>query len=85
MLRHARLSDFEIELQQVAVDTWSAPQRIVDARPSDQGMQIRIDSWPITCRWGLPMPAMSKTVTVPPHQGIGSDDPKGIHVGGNQR
>jgi hypothetical protein len=30
VLRQVRLSNLETELQQFAVDTWSAPQRIVD-------------------------------------------------------
>jgi len=61
-----------------AVDTRRAPQRIVDAHPSDQRVQTRIDLWPTTCRSGLPAPVTTKTDTVPPHQGLGSDDPKGV-------
>jgi hypothetical protein len=60
ILRHARLSDFEIELQQFAVDTRSAPQRIVDAHLSDQRAQFRIDWWPTTSRSGLPTPVTTR-------------------------
>ena len=49
---------------------------IIDAQPSDHRAQIRIDFAPTTCRSGLPTAVMSKTGTVPPHQGLGSDDPK---------
>jgi len=42
-LRHARLSNFETELQQFAMDTWSVPERIVDAHPPDQRAPVRLD------------------------------------------
>jgi hypothetical protein len=48
VLRYSRLGDFETELQQFAVDTWSARQRIVDAHLSDQRAQFRINWWSTT-------------------------------------
>ena len=43
VLRDAGLSDLEAELQQLAMDTRRAPQRILSAHPPDQRAQVRID------------------------------------------
>jgi len=78
VLRYARLRDFETELQQFAMDTWSAPQRMVDADPSDQRAQFRIDWRPTICRSGVPTPVTTKTSTVPPDHSIGRDHNQGV-------
>jgi hypothetical protein len=60
VLRYARLSDFEVELQRFVMDTWNAPQRIVDTHPPDQRAQIHIDLWATTYRSRLPTRVTSK-------------------------
>jgi hypothetical protein len=51
---------------------------LVDAFPSDQHAQIRIDLWLTTSRSGRPTPVMTKTNTMSARHGFGSDNPKGI-------
>src|SRR5438876_10133794 len=52
----AGLSDFKAELEQLAMDTRGAPQRIVNAHPSDQRTQVRVDLRAASKRPGLPPP-----------------------------
>src|SRR5712675_2338125 len=43
ILGDARLRDLKPELEQLAVDAWRAPKRIIDAHPPDQYAQLRVD------------------------------------------
>src|SRR5438034_5047943 len=43
VLRDARLSDLEAELEQFTMDARRSPQRIFRAHPPDQRAQIRVD------------------------------------------
>src|ERR1039457_3589485 len=40
---NARLRHIEPELEQLAMDTWRSPQRILHAHPPDQRAEIRLD------------------------------------------
>jgi hypothetical protein len=85
-LRHARLSDFETELQQFATNR-GAPHSGLSMVIRWIRAQIRIDWWPTICRSGHPTPVTSKTGTVPPQQGLGSyATVRGHHApGGRER
>jgi hypothetical protein len=74
VLRHARLGDFEPELQ---IDRRIAPQQIVDTHPRRRA-QICIDLRATTSRSRI-----SKMGTVPPYQGLRSDDPMASNIEGN--
>jgi hypothetical protein len=50
VLGDARLSDLEAELEQLAMDARGTPQRIVNAHPSDQRAQVRVDLRPASRR-----------------------------------
>src|SRR5260370_39658985 len=77
VLRDARLSDLEAELEQLAMDARRTPQRIVNAHPPDQRAQLRVDLGPASKGAGFPTPVMSKAGPMPTHQGLRSDDSAG--------
>src|SRR5437667_9454611 len=56
VLRDARLSDLEAELEQLAMDARRSPQRIVNAHPPDQRAQIRANLRSTSMRAGFPAP-----------------------------
>jgi len=78
VLRDAGLSDLKAELEQFAMDARGAPQRIVNAHPSDQRTQIHVDLRPASKGPGLPTPVPAETGAMPPHKGLRSDDRDGI-------
>jgi hypothetical protein len=74
VLRNARLSDLEAELEQLAMDARRTPQRIFRAHPPDQRAQIRGDLRPSSKRAGFPTPVPAEAAAVPAHEGLGPDD-----------
>src|SRR5260370_6604458 len=78
VLRDAGLSDFKAELEQLAMDAGGPPQRIVNAHPSDQCTQLRVDLRPAAKGPGLPTPIPPETGAMPTHKGLRSDDRDGI-------
>src|SRR5947208_5633614 len=77
VLRDARLSDLEAELEQLAMNARRSPQRIVNAHPPDQRAQVRVDLGPASKGAGFPTPVMAKAGPTPTHQGLRSDDSDG--------
>src|SRR5947207_4960085 len=77
VLRDAGLSDFEAELEQLAMDARRTPQRIVNAHPPDQRAQVRVDLGPASKGAGFPTPVMAKAGPMPTDQGLRSDDSDG--------
>jgi hypothetical protein len=73
-IRDAGLSDLKAELEQLAMDAWRAPQRIVNAHPSDQCTQVRFDLRPTSKGAGLPTSISAETGTMPTHERLRSDD-----------
>jgi hypothetical protein len=73
-IRDAGLSDLKAELEQLAMDARRAPQRIVNAHPSDQCTQVRFDLRPTSKGAGLPTPIPAETGTMPTHERLRSDD-----------
>src|SRR5262245_19312528 len=65
VLRDAGLSDFEAELEQLAMDARRSPQRIFRAHPPDQRAQIRGDPRPASKGAGFPTPVPAKASPVP--------------------
>src|SRR5215467_14309309 len=78
VLRDAGLSDLKAKLEQLAVDARGAPQRIVNAHPSDQRTQVCIDLRPTSKGPGLPPPVPAETGPMPTHKGLRSNDRDGI-------
>jgi hypothetical protein len=56
------------------MDTWGAPQWIIDAHAPDQGPQIGLDLRPTAKGSGFPAPIPAKAGTMPAHDGLGPDD-----------
>src|SRR5258708_14716952 len=77
VLREARLSDLEAELEQLAMDARRTPQRIVNVHPPDQCAQIHVDLRSTTKRTGFPTPVPTEAGPMPTHQGLRSDDSDG--------
>jgi hypothetical protein len=61
-------SDFETELRQFAVDTWSAPGRIINAHQSNQRAVSHRFCGRLPLNRDLQRPVTSKIGTMPPHQ-----------------
>src|SRR3979411_3329113 len=74
VLGDARLGDLNPELEQLAVDAWRAPKRIIDAHPPDQRPQLRVDLRSPSQWAGLPTPVAAKAGPVPTHERLGPDD-----------
>src|ERR1700687_6063255 len=74
VLGNARLRDLKPELEQFAVDAWSAPKRIFDAHPPDQYAQLRVDLRSPSLWARLPTPVAAKAGPVPMHERLGPDD-----------
>src|ERR1700704_2634258 len=78
ILRDAGLSDLKAELEQLAMDARGTPQRIVNAHPLDQRVQVRVDLRPASKVAGFPTPVLAEAGSVPPHEGLGPDDRDGL-------
>ena len=60
----------ELSSNELAMDTWGAPQWILDAHAPDQGTQLCLDLWLTAKGSGFPAPKSAKASTVPAHQGL---------------
>src|SRR6478735_1106834 len=78
ILRDAGLSDLKAELEQLAVDARRSPQRIVNAHPSDQRAQVRVDLRSTSKGAGFPTPVPAEAGSVPSHQRLGPDNRDGV-------
>src|SRR4029079_442934 len=66
VLGDGRLSDLDPELEQFAVDAWSAPQPVGQAHLSDQAPDLQRNLWPATTRARLPAPEQPEARPMPP-------------------
>src|SRR6266446_1236663 len=78
VLRDAGLGDFKAELEQLAMDTRGAPQRIVNAHPPDQRAQVRVDLRTASKGVGFPPPVPTETGSMPTYESLGPDDRDGL-------
>src|SRR6266481_4059196 len=78
VLRDAGLSDLKAELEQLAMDARRAPQRIVNAHPTDQHPQVCVDLWPASQGAGFPTPVAAEASPMPADEGLGADDRDGL-------
>src|SRR6202049_5032987 len=74
VLGDARLRDLKPELEQFAVDAWSAPKRIFHAHPPNQRAQLRVDLRSPSQWARLPTPIATKAGPVPTQERLGPDD-----------
>src|SRR5260370_13258735 len=73
VLRHARLSDLEAELEQLAMNARRTPQRIFHAHPPDQCAQIGIDLRSASERTGFPTPVPARPGLMPTYESLRAD------------
>jgi hypothetical protein len=75
---HARLSDRDVELQQLSMDPWRSPQWVGDAHLVDQSAHFQRNCWPATTRSRLPAPVQTEARTVSFDYGLGPNNRKRI-------
>jgi hypothetical protein len=68
-----------------AVDAWRAPKWVLDAHPSDQCAQVRLDLWPTSPSTRFPTPITAKADPVPTQKRLGPNDQSIFRIDGNQR
>src|SRR4029450_11260844 len=78
ILGDGRLSDRKAELEQLTMNVRGTPKSILNAHPSDQRPQLRIDLRPAAERARFPSPIAAKAGTMPAHKGLGPDDRHGL-------
>jgi hypothetical protein len=76
--RNRGLGDLDAELEQLAMDLGSAPQRVLKAHSSDEIAHLFADLRSAPGRTGLPSPVSGKTHSMPTHDGLRPDDGYGI-------
>src|SRR5258708_2531804 len=75
---HARLSDRDVELEQLSMDPWRSPQWVSDTHLVDQSAYFQRNCWPATMRSRLPAPVQTEARTVPFDYGPGPNNRKRI-------
>ena len=70
------LSHGEAQLEQLAVDPGSAPQRIGPAHVPNEGNGVRSNGLSASFRTTLQLPEETKTLPMPADDGIGLHEPK---------
>src|ERR1700730_5183503 len=69
-----RLRDLKPELEQLTVNAWCTPKRILHAHYPDQHAQLRLDLWPPSPSTRFPTPVAAKASPVPTYERLGPDD-----------
>jgi hypothetical protein len=76
--RNRGLGDLYAELEQLAMDLGSAPERVLKTHSSDQVAHLFADPRSTPKRSGLPSPISGKTHSMPTHNRLGPDDGYGV-------
>ena len=76
--RNCGLGDLDAELEQLAMDLGSAPQRVLKAHSSDEITHLFADLRSAPERTGFPLPVGGKTCSVLTHNSLGPDDGNGV-------
>jgi hypothetical protein len=74
VLGDAGLRDLKAELEQLAMDAWRPPLRVIHAHLPDQRAQVCADLRPPSLRSRFPAPIPAETGTMPTHEGLGPND-----------
>src|ERR1700716_3416621 len=67
---HARLSDRNVELEQLSMNPWRSPQRIGNAHLADKLAYLQRNCWPATPRFRFPAPIQSEASAMPFDYGL---------------
>jgi hypothetical protein len=76
--RNRGLGDLDAELEQLAMDLGSAPQRVLKTHSSDEVAYLLADLRSAPERTGFPSPVGGKTRSMPTHNSLGPDDGNGV-------
>jgi hypothetical protein len=76
--RNRGLGDLDAELEQLAMDLGSAPQRVLETHSSDEIAHLFADLRSAPERTGFPSPVGGKTHSMPTHNSLGPDDRNGV-------
>jgi hypothetical protein len=76
--RNRGLGDVDAQLEQLAMDLGSAPQRVLKTHSSDQVAHFFGDRRTPARQTGFPSPVGGKTPSMPAHYGLGPDDGYGL-------
>src|SRR5215472_8171336 len=79
-----RLGDVDTEFQQLAMNTWRTPQRVVAADRPDQIADVGRDRGPADTTARLPTPIQTEPAPMPAHQRLGLEDNRGFAHGREQ-
>src|SRR4029453_9434989 len=77
--RDGALGHVEAKLQELAMDSWGAPERVRGGHARDQNLDLGVDRRPPS---GGPArelgPVLAEATPLPPQDGVGSDDHEGL-------
>src|SRR5215831_10761046 len=79
-----RLGDVDTEFQQLAMNTWRTPQRVVAADCPDQIADVGRDRGPADTTARLATPIQTEPAPMPAHQRLGLEDNRGFAHGREQ-
>ena len=72
--RHGRFGDFDAEHEQFAVYPWRSPQWVFLVHPSDEIVDLAVDSGAATTPAGFPAPIGAKAAPMPADHGLRLND-----------
>src|SRR3977135_186594 len=78
ILGNRRLSDLDPKLQQLAMNTWRAPQRVLDTHPPDQAAHLDRALGLSAARPRLPSPIEPEARAMPAQRRVRLNDRDGI-------
>src|SRR6266545_2374116 len=76
--RNRGLGDLDAELEQLAMDLGSAPQRVLKTHSLDEIAHLFADLRSAPERTGFPSPVSGKAYSMPTHDSLGPDDRCGV-------
>src|SRR5262252_6642942 len=84
VLGNRRLGDVDAKFQQLAMNAWRTPQRVVAANSPDQIADVGGDRRPANTTARFPTPVQTEAAPMPAHQRLGLEDNRGFEQGGEQ-
>src|SRR5213076_746947 len=84
VLGDSRLSDVDTKFQQLAMNAWRTPQRVVAADCPDQIADVGRNRRPADATARLPTPVQTEAAPMPAHQRLRLEDNRGFEQGREQ-
>ena len=75
-MRFSVYTGFKAKLQQLAVDAWRSPERVLKADLPDQRTKVGVDLGSPSLGTRPPTPIAAKTRPMPTYQCLGTDNPE---------